>query len=146
MSQPRTATEGIASTDTNRDWSLAHLSKDDVLRLQLDVENESTLRLPESDIVVPESATLSKEMISVLCYSGTTENWYQLRQCAEDRHASEVRCEVDTGSGWERVELSELPTAPATARQTRGNVLTLTRDGPLANQDLDLSPFRVRYP
>jgi hypothetical protein len=146
MSQPRGATEGLASADTNRDWSLAYLSKDDILRLQFDIERESPPRLPESDIVVPESAVLSEDMISVLCYSGTTENWYLLRQSAEDRHASEVRCEVDTGSGWKSVELSELPTAPATARQTRGNVLTLTRDGPLANQDLDLSPFRVRYP
>lgn len=131
--------------DLYRLWSLASLSEDDLVTLAFDGDSLGIPSgVPETDTVQPESAMVKDGELHMLTYSRKTGNWYLLIQNRDDSLAEQVRCEVDTGSGWEHVYLEEAPEKPATALQTRGNVCSLPGPPDDGLDDLDISEFMAR--
>jgi hypothetical protein len=145
--QQRLDAGGILGQRSGRPWSVAYLTGDETVRLEFTTDLLGTPdEVPDTDLAIPETATLDDETLTVLLHSEQTDNWYQLTQRATDRWATEVRCEVNTGRHWKQVNLEQPPVEPSDAVRAPGTVAQLPRFTIIGDDTFDPDRFEVSLP
>jgi hypothetical protein len=91
------------------DWSLASVSRNDVLELSLGTDAlGAPSGIDDAPTVSPVTAKIRDDTLEVLTIEEPTETWYLLRQNTADVGNGQIQCAVDTGSGWEHVILHDV--------------------------------------